>query len=87
MDIQLPELDGLSALKNLRKQHYDRPVVAITAFALAGDAQFYLRQGFDSYLSKPLGLEKLYQLLRLFFDPEYSLTNGKGITTSDETND
>lgn len=74
MDIQLPEMDGLTALKNLRKMHYTRPVVAITAFALAGDAQFYLRQGFDSYLSKPLGLDKLYHLLRLFFDPESSLS-------------
>ncbi|HMM11168.1 MAG TPA: ATP-binding protein [Bacteroidales bacterium] len=84
MDIQLPELDGLSALKILRKQHFNRPVVAITAFAMAGDAQYYLRQGFDSYLSKPLGTEKLYQLLHLFFDPEYSLTNENGNQSKDE---
>lgn len=84
MDIQLPEMDGLTALKNLRKMHYTRPIVAITAFALTGDAQFYLRQGFDSYLSKPLGLDKLYQLLRLFFDPESSLTNENAIVRNEK---
>lgn len=75
MDIQLPELDGLAALKSLRKQQFYRPVVAITAFALADDAQYYLRQGFDSYLSKPLGVDKLYGTLQMFFDPELSLAN------------
>ncbi|MBK9292267.1 MAG: response regulator [Bacteroidetes bacterium] len=73
MDIQLPELDGVGALRALRKEKYTKPIVAITAFALAGDAQYYLRQGFDSYLSKPLSLEKLYSLLQLFFDPETRL--------------
>jgi PAS domain S-box-containing protein len=81
MDIQLPEMDGLEALKNLRKMNFTRPVVAITAFALAGDAQFYLRQGFDSYLSKPIGIDKLYQMLRLFFDPETSLIKENDISS------
>lgn len=70
MDIQMPEMDGEETLSRLRRQSYDKPIIAITAFALAGEEKAYLDAGFDSYLSKPLGTTKLYQMLQLFFDKE-----------------
>lgn len=66
MDIQMPDMDGKEALLRLRKQHFNKPVVAITAFALAGEEKDYIDFGFDSYISKPLGIDKLYNLLKLF---------------------
>lgn len=76
MDIQMPEMDGEETLSRLRRQSFNKPVVAITAFALAGEEKAYLDAGFDSYLSKPLGSTKLYQMLQLFFDKQaYSRKN------------
>ncbi len=70
MDIQMPDLDGRQALLQLRERNYNNPVIAITAFALAGEGESYLDFGFDSYLSKPLGLDKLYGMLSLFLNHE-----------------
>ncbi|PKP48886.1 MAG: hypothetical protein CVT92_15675 [Bacteroidetes bacterium HGW-Bacteroidetes-1] len=68
MDIQMPDMDGKEALRQMRKNKYKKPVVAITAFALAGEEKSYLDFGFDSYMSKPLGIEKVYTMLSLFFN-------------------
>lgn len=66
MDIQMPDMDGKETLLRLRQQNFDNPVIAITAFALSGEEKNYIEFGFDSYLSKPLGIEKLYSLLKIF---------------------
>ena len=56
LDIQLPDLDGPSVLARLRAD--DRTagllVVALTAFAMAGDRERLLALGFDGYLTKPI---------------------------------
>jgi len=70
MDIQMPVMDGKESLKRLREQGYQRPVIAITAFASTEADDQYAKLGFDSYLSKPLSIEKLYQVLDLFFKEE-----------------
>ncbi|MDO8898677.1 MAG: ATP-binding protein [Bacteroidales bacterium] len=75
MDIQMPDLDGRQALLQLRERNYNNPVIAITAFALAGEGESYLDFGFDSYLSKPLGLDKLYGMLSLFLNHENQETH------------
>jgi two-component system cell cycle response regulator DivK len=61
MDIQLPGMDGVQALAQLRA-HRDTagiPVVALTAFAMAEDRQRFLSAGFDDYLEKPLDMRTL----------------------------
>jgi len=70
MDIQMPDVDGREALLQLRDRNFNNPVIAITAFALAGEGESYLDFGFDSYLSKPLGIDKLYGMLSLFLNHE-----------------
>jgi two-component system, cell cycle response regulator DivK len=58
MDIQLPDIDGVEALRRLRAD--DRipsmPVVAVTAQAMDGDCEGLLAAGFDGYLSKPVNI-------------------------------
>ncbi len=66
MDIQMPEKDGIHALKEIKKHKPQSKIVAITAFALSDEGEKYIRMGFDSYLSKPLGMEKLIELVSLF---------------------
>ena len=67
MDIMMPVMDGVTAMKELRKR-YDRlpPVIAITAHAMAGDKEKYLKEGFDAYITKPVTTRKLVsELLNL----------------------
>jgi CheY-like chemotaxis protein len=59
MDIQMPVLDGYAATKAIRQweqeQHRDPiPIVALTAFALSGDAEKSLAAGYTAHLSKPI---------------------------------
>ncbi len=55
LDIQMPELDGIETLKQIRSnREYDSiKVIAVTAHALEGDKKRYLKQGFNDYISKP----------------------------------
>jgi two-component system, cell cycle response regulator DivK len=61
MDVQLPELDGVSALRQLRSEASTRaiPVVALTAFAMTEDQGRLLEAGFDGYLAKPIDVRTL----------------------------
>ena len=61
MDIQMPVLDGLSAVKVLKADRDMRliPVIAITALAMRDDRTRMLAAGFDGYLSKPISIKKL----------------------------
>lgn len=64
MDIQMPEMDGKQALLSMRAQNLQMPVVATTAFALMGEEQMYINLGFNAYLSKPLSIERLIDVLK-----------------------
>lgn len=56
LDISLPEMDGTEVLAWIRQQDAlkDTPVIALTAHAMAGDREKYLRAGFNDYLTKPI---------------------------------
>jgi CheY-like chemotaxis protein len=58
MDIQLPGMDGIAALKQLRADAKTKsiPVIAITASAMTHNRQTLLAEGFDGYQTKPIGL-------------------------------
>jgi PAS domain S-box-containing protein len=61
MDVQMPEMDGLEATKAIRKRWpTNGPVItAVTAYALEGDRERYLKSGMDDYISKPIQIEEL----------------------------
>ncbi len=60
MDIMMPLMDGVTAMKELRKKHQTvPPIIAITANAMSGDKEKYMKEGFDGYITKPLTMKKL----------------------------
>jgi CheY-like chemotaxis protein len=66
MDIQMPEMDGAEATRYIRNQweaHAAPYIIALTANAITGDKEYYLTQGMDDYISKPVQLDNLVAAL------------------------
>jgi PAS domain S-box-containing protein len=67
MDVQMPEIDGVEATRRIREIEARRgghiPIIALTAYAMKGDRERFLKQGMDGYLSKPLHPRELYAAL------------------------
>lgn len=61
MDIRLPDMDGVEALRRLRMDERTAsiPVLALTAQAMKGDRDRFKEAGFDGYLSKPVDIDEL----------------------------
>jgi CheY-like chemotaxis protein len=62
MDMMMPEMDGLTAIKRVREVeagHPHTPIVALTAHAMAGDRERFLREGADGYVAKPIDFNQL----------------------------
>ena len=66
MDIQLPDIDGVEALAQLRADARTAsiPVLALTAQAMHGDRERFLAAGFDGYISKPVNILELVDAVR-----------------------
>lgn len=60
MDIKLPDIDGLEATRRIRASGDDNvPIIAITSYAMAGDREQYLKEGFSGYIEKPIDPYKI----------------------------
>jgi len=70
MDVRMPEMDGLTAVKILKKDPDTQtiPVIAITAQALSGDQENMLKAGFDGVLPKPAGLKEIRTMVAHHLD-------------------
>jgi two-component system cell cycle response regulator DivK len=68
LDIRLPDMDGREALAGLRGSAETAaiPVVAVTSYAMLGDREHLLAQGFDGYLEKPISVRELPAQVRSF---------------------
>jgi two-component system cell cycle response regulator DivK len=70
MDLQLPDIDGAEALRQIRvgPDGQDVPVVAVTAFAMDEDRTRAFASGFDGYVEKPINVRQFQQQVRSFLD-------------------
>jgi len=73
LDHMMPKMDGIETLQRMREESLlsgNTPVIALTANAINGAKEQYLQAGFDDYLSKPIDVMKLEQLLVRFLPKE-----------------
>ena len=68
MDIMMPEMDGLTAMRHIREQARwaQLPIIALTAKAMADDRQECLDAGADDYIAKPIDVDRLVSLCRVW---------------------
>ncbi|QSE96937.1 response regulator [Fulvivirga lutea] len=73
MDIQMPDLDGVETSKRIRKIDLNKntPIIAMTAYSMAGDREKYLSSGMDDYISKPILPESLVYTVKKWTDDEH----------------
>ncbi|WP_185976626.1 response regulator [Catenovulum sediminis] len=86
MDIQMPEMDGLTATKEIRSidKFKSLPIIAMTAHAMAGDAQKSLDAGMNDHLTKPIDPEELYRIVIKWIDKNKVKTNDATRYTNSE---
>jgi PAS domain S-box-containing protein len=72
MDIQMPEMDGLTASKTIRSLggFEDLPIVAMTAHAMSGDREHSLAAGMNDHVSKPINITELFSALLKWIPPK-----------------
>jgi len=72
MDIQMPEMDGLEATRQIRgaADLTNVPIIALTALAMPGDREKCLAAGANEYLTKPVGLKKLVNIITQYISDE-----------------
>jgi len=63
MDHMMPKMDGIETTKRIRDMGYMRTIVALTANALIGRAEMFLKNGFDGFISKPIDSRELNLML------------------------
>ncbi|MDR0949701.1 MAG: response regulator [Lachnospiraceae bacterium] len=72
MDHMMPIMDGIESTEIIRKQGYHQPIVALTANAVAGNADMFLSNGFDGFISKPIDIRQLNDVLNRFVRDRHS---------------
>ncbi|MEO6732100.1 MAG: HAMP domain-containing protein [Ferruginibacter sp.] len=69
MDIMMPEMDGYETTQKIRREHKNSslPIIAVTAKAMKGDRQKCIEAGASDYITKPLKIDQLLSLMRVWF--------------------
>jgi CheY-like chemotaxis protein len=69
MDIMMPEMDGYETMQKIRREHRNNslPIIAVTAKAMKGDRQKCIEAGASDYITKPLKIDQLMSLMRVWF--------------------
>jgi CheY-like chemotaxis protein len=70
MDIQMPEMDGYSATRQIREElKLTIPVIAMTAHAMSGEKEKCIKSGMNDYISKPINEEILFDIIQKYSSP------------------
>jgi CheY-like chemotaxis protein len=69
MDIMMPEMDGYETTMKIRREHKNSslPIIAVTAKAMKGDRQKCIEAGASDYITKPVKIDQLLSLMRVWF--------------------
>ena len=71
MDVQMPEMDGLAATRELRARGFNTlPIIAMTANAMKGDREICLKAGMNDYITKPVKREIVYEIIEKWLHRE-----------------
>jgi CheY-like chemotaxis protein len=94
MDHMMPQMDGIETVTKLREQGYTATIVALTANAVAGQSDMFLKNGFNNFISKPIDVRQLNSMLKKYIrdkqPPEVvasALAAGAGDQSSTVTED
>jgi two-component system, cell cycle response regulator DivK len=66
MDIRMPVMDGYEAMKRIKNEKKDLPIIVQSAYALSHERKKAFESGCDDYISKPIRLEILFEILKRF---------------------
>ena len=66
MDHMMPKMDGIEATLKIRKKGYANPIIALTANAVAGQEEIFHENGFDDFISKPIDIRQLNEILKKY---------------------
>ena len=66
MDHMMPKMDGIETTKRIRELGYEHPIIALTANAVVGQADLFLSNGFDDFISKPIDMRQLASILKKY---------------------
>jgi CheY-like chemotaxis protein len=70
MDHMMPGMDGIETTQKIRELGYKRPIIALTANAVVGQSDVFLKNGFDGFISKPIDVRQLDAALKKFVHDE-----------------
>ena len=84
MDIQMPIMDGVTALKTIKANTFNNstPIVAVTAHALSGEKEKLLQEGFSGYITKPIDETMLRHSIYEYCDLELFIPSSNNINNS-----
>ncbi len=68
MDIHLPGISGVEAMRNIKGNNCSIPILALTADSMKGAKENYLEKGFDDYLAKPIRIAEMFEKIRLLLN-------------------
>ena len=84
MDYMMPGMDGIETTKILRSKGYNQPIIALTANALIGQAEEFLKNGFDGFISKPIQAAHLDAVLTKFIKDKFAQRGSEQSKQNDE---